>query len=143
MRLINDQCVKVTVKWLWLDKYSPCKNEDNHAVEDQSCKTQQRQNDSIDGLHHVNWTEPVRHIYLIAIVIWTSKRNWKISNQINLSSSVFIKSYFTLKSTIYPDWSPLGTSSRSVVSFIILQMKLLKIIHGMSIILLVFYDFPV
>ena len=53
----------------YLNKQSPCKNEDNHAVEDQSCKTQQRQNDSIDGLHHVNWTEPVRHIYLIAIVI--------------------------------------------------------------------------
>ena len=88
MRLINDQWVEVTVKWLWLNKHSPCKNEDNHAVEDQSCKTQQRQNDSIDGLHHVNWTEPVRHIYLIAIVIWTSKRNWKKSNQINLSSSV-------------------------------------------------------
>ena len=89
-RLINDQWVKVTVEYyvIWLNKHSPCKNENNHAVEDQSCKTQQRQNDSIDGLHHVNWTEPVRHIYLIAIVIWTSKRNWKKSNQINLSSFV-------------------------------------------------------
>ena len=57
-----------------IDGKIPGKNENDETVEDEGDEDETRKDDSIDGLDHVDGTEPVSDIDLITVVVSTATK---------------------------------------------------------------------